>query len=69
MKPAIVGCQTCGPARYCAPNRCYCGHAECHAYASWTARKGQPAATTTRPNRSRAAELWATREEPTWLDK
>lgn len=31
-------CQECtdeGRRGYCAPNRCYCGHGRCHAYASW----------------------------------
>lgn len=29
-------CPSCTtPGRYCAPNRCYCGHPACPAYASW----------------------------------
>ena len=28
-------CDRDGRGRYCAPNRCYCGHWTCHAFASW----------------------------------
>ena len=67
MSPKIIGCETCGG--YCAPNRCYCGHPECHAYASWKPRrKTAPTVTPTR-NNDRHAQAWAEREEPTWLDR
>jgi hypothetical protein len=29
-----MACAPCAP-RYCAPNRCYCGHRECDAYATF----------------------------------
>ena len=38
-------CPTCAddpkaaPGRYCAPDRCYCGHAECPAVASYVPRR------------------------------
>lgn len=34
----MTECPTCdldGRRRYCAPNRCYCGHPDCYAFASW----------------------------------
>lgn len=40
-------CPTCwadpkaAPGGYCAPLRCYCGHPECPAYASWGPAKAQ----------------------------
>lgn len=30
-----TACVRDGRRGYCAPSRCYCGHAECHAYHSW----------------------------------
>lgn len=33
-------CATVGRRGYCAPSRCYCGHRECHAYATWVPRIG-----------------------------
>ena len=66
-----VYCQTCtdtGRRGYCAPAGCYCGHDACYAAASYV--KVRPLNVTTIPTtKSRAAELWADREEPTWLDR
>ena len=63
-------CDACPPPAYCAPTRCYCGHPECHAYPSWVERQGQLSPKPTPGlNTERMAASWATREEPTWLDK
>ena len=66
-------CQTCrdvkpDSTRYCAPNRCYCGHESCPAYPSWVEAERLAPVTNINTAKSRAAELWADREEPTWLD-
>ena len=34
----MTGCDSCtreGRRGYCAPHRCYCGHKDCHAAASY----------------------------------
>ena len=60
-------CPRCHP-RYCAPARCYCGHPECPAFD--THRERTPINVTDITNRtSKAADLWASREEPTWMDR
>ena len=66
-----AACQTCteeGRKGYCARLRCYCGHEDCHASASYV-EVLPPDVTTIPTSKSRAAELWADREEPTWLDR
>lgn len=36
MDENCPSCRTAtGTTRYCAPSRCYCGHEDCPAYASW----------------------------------
>ena len=64
-------CATCaetGRRGYCAPAGCYCGHDDCYAAASYV--KVRPLNVMTIPTaKSRAAEAWADREEPTWLDR
>ena len=61
-------CAETGRKGYCAPLRCYCGHQTCHAFASYV--EVHPLDVTTIPtSKSRAAEAWADREEPTWLDR
>lgn len=65
-------CTTCaqtGRRGYCAPAGCYCGHETCHAYPSWVAAKRSTPVTVIPTAKSRAAEAWADREEPTWLDR
>lgn len=67
-----VYCQTCtetGRRGHCAPARCYCGHETCYAYASWVDVKRLPPTAITPTAKSRAAEAWADRKEPTWLDR
>lgn len=68
-----VLCPTCeaGPTkRYCAPARCYCGHEDCHAFASWVDMTKVPLpATPKRATKTKAAEAWADREEESWLEK
>ena len=51
--------------RYCAPNRCYCGHETCPAFASWRER-AELNVTFIEP---KASTAWADREESTWIDK
>lgn len=63
-----MSCRTCAPT-YCAPNRCYCGHQECTAYPSWVDAQRLAPVTNISTTKSRAAEQWADREEPTWLDR
>jgi hypothetical protein len=61
-------CATCatGPTRrYCAPARCYCGHTDCHAYASWIDVDSIPLSDVTPTTSS----TWKEREESTWIDK
>lgn len=66
-----TACHEAGKHGHCAPLRCYCGHPECHAYASWKPRtKTAPVVKPTRNNANdRQAQSWADREEPTWLDR
>lgn len=67
-RPPVMTCTECalgGTRRYCAPNRCYCGHPTCHAYHSYY-EPVAPAITTPRPNKH--AATWANRKESTWID-
>ena len=54
--------------RYCAPRACYCGHEPCPAFPSYIPRT-KPLGVVRASAKSRAAELWSDREEPTWLDR
>jgi len=62
-------CRTCADVNrrgYCAPLRCYCGHKDCHAAASYY----EP----TIPDVSNVREKptstsWANRKESTWIDQ
>lgn len=61
-------CPTCGGSRYCAPLRCYCGHEDCPAFASFmdiTAVDLSVASTA--PRHSTTA--WDNRGEGSWIDK
>ena len=63
------GCDACtrdGRRGYCAPLRCYCGHKDCHAAASFF----EPAP----PDLSTLREVptstsWANRKDSTWIDQ
>lgn len=63
-----MSCTRCAP-KYCAPNRCYCGHTECTAFASYVAREDMTLdrRQTREFNAHRAS--WRDREPDTWLDK
>ena len=62
-------CPSCVEAErrgYCAPLRCYCGHKDCHAAASYY----EPAIDLTavrEPKQQR--NTWANRKESTWIDQ
>lgn len=66
-------CPTCraatGTTRYCAPSRCYCGHEDCPAFASWVDPFALPQPTDTPAPAPATASSWDTREESTWIDK
>lgn len=66
-------CQSCvdtGRLGHCAPKRCYCRHSDCYAAAHARTPEALPDVTP-EPSRTtqRHADSWATREEPTWLDR
>lgn len=71
-----MACQPCAPA-YCAPARCYCGHPECDAFATFV-RHVQPRTEKNGPvydDTTAAAPVpvvepsaWDDREGPTWID-
>ena len=66
---AIPQCPACtAPGGYCAPLRCYCGHTECPASASYIPldqiRSSGPST-----NNAQHAKSWADRKEATWLDR
>lgn len=64
-------CATCaeitGTMRYCAPARCYCGHANCPAFASFVDLTALPAADVAPVATLRTG--WDDREGETWIDK
>lgn len=60
-------CTTC-EFGYCAPLRCYCGHKECDASASYI-KQAPPKRIAIAPAANPHAESWANREDATWLDK
>lgn len=63
-------CQTCVEAQrrgYCAPFRCYCGHADCYAFASYVPRS-TPNLIEFKPRKPKQ-NAWADREVSTWIDK
>ena len=65
-----MSCQTCteeGRKGYCAPLRCYCGHEDCHASASWTPLPALNVTPIVKNNPTR--DSWANREESTWIDQ
>lgn len=68
-----MACAECAP-RYCAPNRCYCGHDVCDARATFVAHTQ---VSTTGPvyddTAASAAPVmvdstWDDRDESTWID-
>lgn len=70
-----MACPTCAP-RYCAPARCYCGHTDCEARATYVQHvqvKATKAAlvyddTAAAPVRSAEPSDWDDRDGPTWID-
>ena len=56
------------PGGYCAPLRCYCGHADCPASASYIPL-GQVRSSGPSINNAQHAKSWADRKEETWLDR
>ena len=64
-----MSCATCteaGRRGYCAPLRCYCGHADCYAFASYVPLV---ALNVTPIDHKKRRNDWAQREESTWIDK
>ena len=62
-------CSTCTERSrrgYCAPNRCYCGHESCYAFASWQPR---PELNVSFIEPKATSSAWANREGSTWIDK
>lgn len=67
-----VYCQTCtdaGRRGYCAPARCYCGHPECWASASWVDLSTVRINVDVAPANEKMRKSWEQRTEATWLDK
>ena len=60
-------CATVGRRGYCAPLRCYCGHAECYAFASYVPLVALNVTPIDRKKRSTSA--WDERGEGGWIDK
>jgi hypothetical protein len=62
-------CAACPGTRYCAPARCYCGHAECPAFESYYDVRAMPFHET-KAEKKRAAQKasWDSREGETWID-
>lgn len=70
MKHYCPSCTAAGRLGYCAPMRCYCRHADCYAAAHARIPEPLPERPTTSSRTGRQmAESWASREEPTWLDR
>lgn len=66
---AVERCPECvAPGGYCAPLRCYCGHADCPASASYIPL-GQIRSSGPSTNNAQHAKSWADRKEATWLDR
>ena len=66
---AVERCPECvAPGGYCAPLRCYCGHADCPASASYIP-PGQIRSSGPSTNNAQHAKSWADRKEATWLDR
>lgn len=67
-----TSCVTCadetGTKRYCAPSRCYCGHAACPAFDSWIDLKAVQFTDAPIGTRTRFT-TWDDRKESTWIDK
>lgn len=63
---STASCEKCAVG-YCAPLRCYCGHTECHAYASYVDARAHTAHDM--PQATASVTSWAEREHETWLDK
>ena len=65
-------CATCAQAtktkRYCAPARCYCGHALCPAFDSWI-DLALIEAPVVDSSTERHRDSWANREGASWIDK
>jgi hypothetical protein len=66
-----VACDPTGRGRSCARRRCYCGHPECWAAASYVdlSRVRVRVADADDHPLSRAAAAWDNRQEDTWLDR
>ena len=71
-----MACSPCAPV-YCSPARCYCGHPECDAFATFV-RNVQPRTekngpvyddtATAAPVPNSEPTAWDDREGATWLD-
>jgi hypothetical protein len=68
-----MACPTCAPA-YCAPLRCYCGHADCDAAATFVSHTTvstrvvyDDEAVAPAPVAAEPSD-WDEREGPTWID-
>lgn len=63
-----MSCAQCAP-KYCAPKRCYCGHRECTAFASYISREDMTIDDQQKQEPNAHRESWKNREPDTWLDK
>lgn len=64
-------CSTCVDVRrngYCAPARCYCGHATCYAFEAYVDIDAIPLAEAP-ASKPRARSSWDDREGATWIDQ
>ncbi len=70
---ATGDCATCaattGTKRYCAPARCYCGHADCPAVDSYVDINAIPLWDAQPPARPARRSSWDDRKDSTWIDK
>ena len=63
------GCDSCtreGRHGYCAPLRCYCGHKDCHAAASYYEPTIPDPPT---PREAPTSTSWTNRKDSTWIDQ
>ena len=71
MRPELCApCGTAGRKGYCAPGRCYCGHTDCPAFASFVDVRALPVpdvAPTKTTGRQKSS--WDNREGETWIDQ
>ena len=68
-----MSCARCAPG-YCAPQRCYCGHAECDSIdscipAETIHKRAMAAYLDGEATTSVMKKTWDEREESTWIDQ